>query len=166
VLTTLTGVSGPLRLGMQVLERVGRVAGWRRVGDLAEAGDALLALKDIEARRAFLRTLRGVVDARGQAVTALDRLYLADSIPMLVIWGSRDPIVPAIHAETVRSLVPSARVQVFDGAGHWPHLDEPGRFCDVLLDFLATTEPAAHDLDSWRRLLSQNWDGVPWPVGR
>jgi pimeloyl-ACP methyl ester carboxylesterase len=166
VLTALAGVSAPLRLGLQVLERAGRITGWRRVGDLAEAGDALLALKDVEARRAFLRTLRGVVDAHGQAVTALDRLYLADSIPMLVVWGSRDPIVPALHAETVRTLVPSARVEVFDGAGHWPHLDEPDRFCDVLLDFIATTEPAAHDLDSWRRLLSQNWDGVPRHVGR
>jgi pimeloyl-ACP methyl ester carboxylesterase len=165
VLTALAGVSGPLRLGLQVLERAGRATGWRRVGDLAEAGDALLALKDVEARRAFLRTLRGVVDAHGQAVTALDRLYLADSIPMLVIWGSRDPIVPALHAETVRSLVPSARIEMFDGAGHWPHLDDPDRFCDALLDFIATTEPAAHDLDSWRRLLSQNWDGVPRPVG-
>jgi pimeloyl-ACP methyl ester carboxylesterase len=166
VLTALTGVSSPLRMGLQLVERAGRAAGWKRVGDLAEAGDALLALKDVEARRAFLRTLRGVVDAHGQAVTALDRLYLADSIPMLVIWGSRDPIVPAQHAETVRELVPSARVEVFEGAGHWAHLDQPGRFCDVLLDFIATTEPAAHDLDSWRRLLSQNWDGVPWPVGR
>jgi pimeloyl-ACP methyl ester carboxylesterase len=163
VLTALAGISGPLRVGLQVLERAGRTTGWRRVGDFAEAGDALLALRDVEARRAFLRTLRGVVDARGQAVTALDRLYLADSIPMLVVWGSRDPIVPALHAETVRSLVPSARVVVFDGAGHWPHLDEPDRFCDVLLD---STEPAAHDLDSWRRLLAQNGDGVPRPVGR
>jgi pimeloyl-ACP methyl ester carboxylesterase len=166
VLTALAGISGPLRVGLQVLERAGRTTGWRRVGDFAEAGDALLALRDVEARRAFLRTLRGVVDARGQAVTALDRLYLADSIPMLVVWGSRDPIVPALHAETVRSLVPSARVEVFDGAGHWPHLDEPDRFCDVLLDFIESTEPAAHDLDSWRRLLAQNWDGVPRPVGR
>jgi pimeloyl-ACP methyl ester carboxylesterase len=145
---------------------VGRAAGWRRVGDLAEAGAALLALKDVEARRAFLRTLRGVVDARGQAVTALDRLYLADSIPLLVIWGSRDPIVPAQHAETVRSLVPSARIEVFEDAGHWPHLDDPDRFCDVLLDWIGSTEPAAHDLDSWRRLLAQNWDGVARPVER
>jgi pimeloyl-ACP methyl ester carboxylesterase len=123
---------------------------------VAEAGEAMLALKDVEARRAFLRTLRGVVDARGQAVSALDRLYLADAVPMLVVWGSRDPIVPALHAESVREFVPSARVEVFEGAGHWAHLDEPDRFCDVLLDFIATTEPAAHDLDSWRRLLSQH----------
>ncbi|MGY1834586.1 alpha/beta fold hydrolase [Blastococcus sp. SYSU DS0510] len=166
VVTALAGVSGPLRSGLRVVETVGRAAGWRQVGDLAEAVDALLALQDVEARRAFLRTLRGVVDVRGQAVTALDRLYLADSVPMLVIWGGRDPIVPAQHAETVRTAVPSARVEVFEDAGHWPHLDEPDRFCEVLLDFIATTEPADHDLNSWRRLLSQNWDGVPRPVAR
>jgi len=159
VLTALAGVSGVLRMGLRVVEGVGRAGGWQRLRDLAEAGDALLALKDVEARRAFLRTLRGVVDARGQAVTAIDRLYLADAVPMLVVWGSRDPIVPAAHAETVRRLVPSARVEVFPGAGHWPHLDDPDRFCTVLLDFLATTTPAAHDRDSWRALLSQDDEG-------
>jgi pimeloyl-ACP methyl ester carboxylesterase len=163
VLTALTDVSGPLRIGLQVVERVGRAVGWRRVGDLAEAGDALLALKDTEARRAFLRTLRGVVDAHGQAVTAVDRLYLANAIPMLVIWGSRDPIVPAAHAETVRTLVPAARVEVFPGAGHWPHLDDPDRFCAVLLDFLATTEPVAHDRDGWRSLLAEGWESPAAP---
>ena len=166
VVSALARVSGPLRFGLQAVEKVGRTAGWRRVGDLAEAGDALLALKDGEARRAFLRTLRGVVDARGQAVTALDRIYLADSIPLLVVWGSRDPIVPAQHAETVRTLVPSARIEVFREAGHWPHLDDPERFCDVLLDFIGSTEPAAHDLDSWRRLLARDRDGAVRPVGR
>jgi pimeloyl-ACP methyl ester carboxylesterase len=161
VLTALAGVSGSLRLGLRAVQEFGRAAGWRRVRDLAEAGDALLALKDVEARRAFLRTLRGVVDARGQAVTAVDRLYLANAVPMLVVWGSRDPIVPAAHAETVRALVPNARIEVFQGAGHWPHLDDPDRFCDVLLDFVATTTPARHDREGWRALLSAGRDGVP-----
>jgi pimeloyl-ACP methyl ester carboxylesterase len=124
------------------------------MSDLAEADDAILALRDVEARRAFLRTLRGVVDAHGQAVTALDRLYLANSVPMLVVWGRRDPIVPAAHAQTVRSLVPTARVEVFEGAGHWPHLDDPDRFCAVLLEFLASTPAAAHDRSSWRAVLA------------
>src|SRR3954447_5409106 len=161
VLTVLGGVSGALRLGLRAVHEVGSAAGWQRVRDLAEAGDALLALKDVKARRAFLRTLRGVVDARGQAVTAVDRLYLANAIPMLVVWGSRDPIVPAAHAQTVRALVPTARVEVFEGAGHWPHLDDPDRFCRVLLDFLAGTMPARHDRGSWRALLADNPDGVP-----
>jgi pimeloyl-ACP methyl ester carboxylesterase len=164
VLTALTGISGPIRTGLQTLDHLGRLAGWKRVRDVAEAGDALLALRDVEARRAFLRTLRGVVDAHGQAVTALDRLYLADAVPMLVVWGSRDPIVPALHAETVRALVPSARVEVFEGAGHWPHLDEPEEFCRILLEFITATEPAAHDQDSWRALLSQPREGVAKPV--
>ena len=158
-LTALTGASQPLRIGLWTLELAGR----QRVRDLAEAGDALLALRDGEARRAFLRTLRGVVDTHGQAVTAVDRLYLANAIPMLVVWGSRDPIVPAAHAETVRRLVPSARVEVFPGAGHWPHLDDPERFCTVLGDFLDTTEPAVHDRDGWRALLAQGRDGAPAP---
>jgi pimeloyl-ACP methyl ester carboxylesterase len=166
VLTALTGVSGPLRVGMHALHRIGKASGSRRVRDLAEAGNALLALKDVEARRAFLRTLRGVVDGRGQAITALDRLYLADAVPMLVVWGGRDPIVPALHAESVRALVPSARVEVFPGAGHWPHLDEPDQFCRILLDFMASTEPAAHDQDGWRRLLFQPREGVAKPAGR
>ena len=166
VLTALTGVSGPIRTGLQALDRVAKLVGWKRVRDVAEAGEAMLALKDVEARRAFLRTLRGVVDARGQAVSALDRLYLADAVPMLVVWGSRDPIVPALHAESVRALVPRARVEVFEGAGHWAHLDEPEEFCRILLDFIATTEPAAHDHDSWRALLSQPPRGVAEPVER
>lgn len=158
VLTALSGASGLLRDGMRVLFDAGQKLGWAPLRDLAEAGDALLALKDVEARRAFLRTLRSVVDAHGQAVTALDRLYLAEAIPLLVIWGARDPIVPAEHAETVRALVPSARIEVFPRSGHWPHLDDPARFCEVLLHFCATTAPAAHDRDTWRSLLAQTWE--------
>ncbi|WP_211435744.1 alpha/beta fold hydrolase [Trujillonella endophytica] len=155
VLTGLAGASGVLRTGLRGLEGFGRLAGWKQARDLAEAGEALLALRDVEARRAFLRTLRSVVDARGQAVTALDRLYLANAIPMLVIWGSRDPIVPISHADAVRALVPTARLEVFEDAGHWPHLDDPQRFCRVVSRFLRDTEPAAHDRDSWRALLAQ-----------
>jgi pimeloyl-ACP methyl ester carboxylesterase len=154
VLTALAAASGGLRTGLRVVEGAAAALGWKRMSDLAEAADAILALRDVEARRAFLRTLRGVVDSHGQAITALDRLYLANAVPMLVIWGSRDPIVPAAHADTVRSLVPTARVEVFEGAGHWPHLDDPDRFCASLLDFLASTPAAAHDRSSWRALLS------------
>ncbi|MCZ2858522.1 alpha/beta fold hydrolase [Blastococcus sp. VKM Ac-2987] len=165
VVGAMAGVSGPLRVGMRAVDQVGGLVGWRAVRDLAKAGDALLGLRDAEARRAFVRTVRGVVDSRGQAVTALDRLYLADAIPMLVIWGDQDPIVPSAHADAVRALVPSARVEVFPGAGHWAHLDQPERFCDVLLDFIATTEPAAHDLDSWRALLARPREGTSSAAG-
>ncbi|SDF57569.1 Pimeloyl-ACP methyl ester carboxylesterase [Blastococcus fimeti] len=155
VLTALTHLPLPLRTGLRALDAVGRAVGWNRAQDLAEAGEAMLALSDVEARRAFLRTLRSVVDARGQCVTAIDRLYLAEAIPMMVIWGRRDPIVPVAHAEAVRELVPSARVEVFEHAGHWPHLAQPDRFAEVLLDFIAATQPVDHDRDGWRALLAE-----------
>jgi pimeloyl-ACP methyl ester carboxylesterase len=159
VLTLLSAASAPVRLGLRAVDAVGSLLGATPVRDVAEVGEAVLALRDVEARRAFLHTLRGVADTRGQLITAVDRLYLANAVPMLVIWGSRDPIVPAAHAETVRRLVPTARVEVFEGAGHWPHLDRPDRFCEVLLDFLATTTPATHDSADWRAMLSQG-DGA------
>lgn len=49
---------------------------WRAYSSLSEA----------EARQAFLRTLRSVVDHRGQAVSALNKLHLTADLPTLLIW--------------------------------------------------------------------------------
>lgn len=155
VLDLVTDAPWPLRTSLALLRRAGAAVGWRRAEDLAEAGEALVELHDAEARTAFLRTLRSVADLRGQAITSLDRLYLAAALPTLVVWGTDDRIIPVEHAHTVTRLVPGARVELFEGAGHWPHLSDPGRFADVLLDFLDSTAPAAHDRDSWRSVLAQ-----------
>jgi pimeloyl-ACP methyl ester carboxylesterase len=156
VLTALSALPWPLRSGLGLLDEVGRRIGWCRARDLAEAGEAMLELHDGEARAAFLRTLRSVADVHGQSVTALDRLYLATALPMLVVWGARDPILPVRHAEAVRDLVPSARVEIFRDAGHWPHLAEPERFCAVLGEFLTSAAPVSHDRDGWRAMLAQD----------
>ena len=155
VLAALTGVSGPLRIGLQVLERVGEVGGWQRLRDLAEAGDALLGLKDVEARRAFLRTLRG----RGRrprpgghrARPALPRRRHPDAGGL----GRPRPDRARAAGRDGPRVVPSARVEVFRRRRPLaaPRRARPVR--RVLLDFIATTEPAAHDRDSWRALLSQ-----------
>ena len=55
------------------------------------------SLGDAEARSAFIETMRAVLDPGGQRVSALDRLYLAESVPSLIVWGSADPIIPAAH---------------------------------------------------------------------
>ena len=43
-----------------------------------------------------------------------------------------------------------SRLEVFDGVGHLPQLEAPGRFVPVLERFLAETEPAKFDRDEWR----------------
>ncbi|HEX9101601.1 MAG TPA: alpha/beta fold hydrolase [Polyangia bacterium] len=113
------------------------------------------ALPDAVSQRAFVRTLRAVVDAHGQVVTGLDRCYLSPELPTLLLWGTRDAIVPFAHAERARAAMDGSRLEVFEGAGHFPHHADPQRFLDVLRDFLATTAPARHSASQWRaRLLA------------
>lgn len=101
------------------------------------------------ARKSFTRTLRSVVDWRGQVVTMLDRCYLAEDMPTLLVWGDRDGVIPVRHGHKAAAAMPASRLEVFRGAGHFPHHAEPDRFVDLLLDFVATTEPVAHDADRW-----------------
>ncbi|MEY4583378.1 MAG: hypothetical protein RL701_8081 [Pseudomonadota bacterium] len=110
-------------------------------------------LPDVNARRAFLRTLRSAIDWRGQAISVLDRCYLMQSIPTLVIWGARDAVIPMQHAQVANAAMANSRVEIFEGAGHFPFRTNPARFLSVLERFLEETEPAAHNVDEWRSLL-------------
>jgi pimeloyl-ACP methyl ester carboxylesterase len=139
---------------------VGRGAG-RLLGRLGlrvhtDVGEVLrghASLSDGDARSAFLHTLRTLVDHGGQRIDASDRLYLADAIPFLLVWGERDPIIPVRHALAAHEIVPGSRLEIFPGAGHFPHLDDPLRFVRVLVDFVESTEPAEVDSDRLRQLL-------------
>jgi pimeloyl-ACP methyl ester carboxylesterase len=115
------------------------------------AGHATLA--DPEARAAFIHTLRAILEPGGQRVSAEDRLYLAESIPFLIVWGVHDSIIPVDHAHFAHGAVPGSRLELFADAGHFPHLEEPVRFLRVLRDFVAATEPADVDLQSARELM-------------
>jgi pimeloyl-ACP methyl ester carboxylesterase len=135
---------------------VGRLlgrAGLRVHTDVGEVLRGHASLADGEARSAFLHTLRTIVDARGQRVDATDRLYLAESIPFLIMWGERDPIIPAAHGRAAHGLVPGSRLELFPGAGHFPHLDDPLRFVRLLTDFIDGTEPAQVDAGRLGELL-------------
>lgn len=101
------------------------------------------SLTDRETRTAFARTLRSVVDARGQRVSAHDRLPLAEDIPTLIVWGSNDAIIPSRHATDAQATLPNSRVEIFERVGHFPHAEDPERFVGVLTAFVESTEPAA-----------------------
>jgi len=132
-----------------LLRRTGLALG-HDAPDLVRVFDAL---PDATSRAAVVRTLRAVVDWRGQVVTMLDRAYLARGMPTLLVWGSRDPIIPVAHAHAAHAALPGSRLEVFSGAGHFPHHSDPVRFVGVLEDFLATTAPSDHDPEHWRDLL-------------
>jgi pimeloyl-ACP methyl ester carboxylesterase len=105
--------------------------------DLEEIGRGYAMLADPASRRAFLDTLRSVVDYEGQRVSALDRLDAAPQIPSLIVWGEKDRVVPARQGRQVHKLIPHTDLSVFRGAGHFPHRDDPARFVRVIDEFLA-----------------------------
>jgi pimeloyl-ACP methyl ester carboxylesterase len=140
-------------LGQRAGSALGRgltAVGMRPSADVAEVARGYASLSEPERRGAFLATLRSVVGTGGQRVAAGDRLYLADALPLLIVWGSRDPIIPVRHGEDAHQALPGSRLEIFDGIGHLPQLEAPGRFIAVLERFLAETEPARFDRDEWR----------------
>src|SRR5665213_686153 len=125
--------------------------GLRVPTDLEEIARGHSTLSDSEARAAFVHTLRSVVEPGGQRVDASNRLYRAQHIPVLLIWGARDSIIPVSHGRAAHEQVPGSRLEVFAHSGHFPQLDEPERFLDVLVDFIDSTDPAALDMDGLRQ---------------
>ena len=140
--------------GRSVARVLGRI-GLRTGTDVSEMARGHASLHDREARRAFVQTLRTIVEPGGQRVSATDRLYLAHHIPFLLIWGEKDTMIPVAHGRAAHREVPGSRLEVFPDAGHFPQLDEPQRFIDVLEDFMDTTEAAEVDEQRWRALIKE-----------
>jgi pimeloyl-ACP methyl ester carboxylesterase len=99
-------------------------------------------LTDPPTRAAFIATVRAVVDKRGQRVSAIERLYLAETMPTMLLWGEKDRIIPASHAVAAHEAMPGSRLEIVEGAGHFVALEQPDRVAELILDFLETTEPA------------------------
>ncbi|GAA2467995.1 alpha/beta fold hydrolase [Terrabacter carboxydivorans] len=125
-----------VRERVESLGRAVRGLGWRPSADASAAWKGFTSLSDAESRRAFLATTRGVIDPGGQTVNALDHLPAAERIRTLVIWGTRDRMIPVGHAERAHEIFPGAKVVLFEGAGHFPHLEQPDRFASVLEAFI------------------------------
>ena len=130
--------------------------GLRAGSDITALWQGLASLRDIEARRAFVHTARSVIDLGGQRINATNMLYLAEAFPTLIVWGDRDLVIPARHGIRAHELMPGSRLELFGGAGHFPHHDEPAAFAEAVADFVATTAPAKPDADALRRLLVEH----------
>ena len=145
-------------------ETIGRLVGMLRLRagtDLAEVARGFASLGDAEARDAFIETMRAVLDPGGQRVSALDRLYLTETLPTMLVWGSADPIIPAAHGHDAHELMPGSRLELLDGVGHFPQLERPYEFAGLLAHFVATTEAAELDTVSMRERLVEAGQVAP-----
>ena len=143
-LLSLPGAGLVLQVGlnprtMSALDTVrGQVRRWARQPDFMpdRVMDRIDRLAAPEGRHSFLATLRSVVDHTGQRVSALEKLHLSNDVPVLIVWGRKDSIIPVAHGENAHELIESSTLVVFDDAGHEPHRKDPARFADVLQGWL------------------------------
>ncbi|NYJ00970.1 pimeloyl-ACP methyl ester carboxylesterase [Nocardioides thalensis] len=142
-----------LRQAEQLALRRLRDLGLRETRDLAEVADILESFADPRARRAIVHLVRAAIDWRGQVLSMRDRAYLTAEMPVHVVWGRDDMVIPVKHAEELATLAPTAEVTIFDDSGHFPHKDDPERFADLLVDWVDRTSPATYSRAKWRRLL-------------
>ncbi|CUR56795.1 Alpha/beta hydrolase fold protein [metagenome] len=129
--------SAPVLQRVEALGRGAQKVGWKPGADIGAIWRGFTSLGDRDSRRAFLATTRAVIDIGGQSISAHDHLQAVTPPPTLIVWGSRDRMIPAWHALSAQRAVPDCRVELFEGAGHFPHLDDPDRFARVLREFMA-----------------------------
>ena len=146
---TLPGIRHIGKAGLKALSRTGLKA----TRDLDEVAEIYDSFRDPYSRAAIRHVVSAVVDWKGQIVTMADRAYLTEEMPMAVIWGRDDRVIPVRHASNAAALAPRARVEVIPNAGHFPHKDHPQRFARLVHEFIRSTEPATYSRARFRALL-------------
>ena len=97
------------------------------------------SLSNRDNRQAFLRTLRSVVDFRGQAVSALNRLSFNALLPALIISGDQDRVIPVEHARAAHRTMPNSRLHIIPGVHHHPPTERPATVARLIDGFIGET---------------------------
>ncbi|MGH9475270.1 MAG: alpha/beta fold hydrolase [Terriglobales bacterium] len=59
------------------------------------------------------------------------------AMPVLLVWGDRDPVVPAATAPALQAALPRATLKLLPGLGHLPFVEDPQAFAAAVLPFLS-----------------------------
>lgn len=89
----------------------------------------------------FCRVMRRVASLGGQSAALRERWWArAGEIraPTLIVWAREDAILPVGQAATAAGVLPRARLEIIEGAGHLSMIEQAERFNRLLLDFLTT----------------------------
>ena len=92
------------------------------------------------AQAAFLATLRQMTDLGGQRaalVTDAHTALASVSVPVLMLHGRQDRVLPFAHSERAHKLTPASRLQLVDDCGHTPQLEQPAVFNAALQALVA-----------------------------
>jgi pimeloyl-ACP methyl ester carboxylesterase len=84
-------------------------------------------------KRAVLKLYRATP---ASAMVALSEPLRELDRPALVVWGTDDVYIPWQQAERQRESFPSARIELLEGLGHWPFLEDPAHVAELVIPFL------------------------------
>ena len=97
----------------------------------------LNVFRDRDARVRVLHALaKALLGSRAHYQSLLDGIAALRRVPVLIIWGMKDTAFRPYQLERWRSLLPNATVVPIDGAGHWPHEEEPAAVSAAIESFL------------------------------
>lgn len=88
-------------------------------------------------KRAVLKLYRATSQL-GEAAQVFHEALSPLDLDTLVVWGKRDPYVPYKYAERQKETFPRASVHYMEDSGHWPFIDNPARFEEIVLPHLAS----------------------------
>lgn len=98
----------------------------------------LAPFRDRDGRERVLWALaRAMAGSSAHYALLRDGMGALAEVPSMLLWGLRDSAFKPAALERWRGLLPHAQVVTLEGAGHWPHEEEPGAVCDALRAFLA-----------------------------
>ncbi len=92
---------------------------------LEEAEEYAAPLRDDAGLDAFIGYLRDTVSASGFAEFARELSEKPFPIPLLLLYATSDPMVPARNAQYLAKLVPNARLEMMQNTSHFAHVDTP-----------------------------------------
>jgi len=83
-----------------------------------------------------IMTVGGGISTFRQQTLVLEQRLSEIKMPTLLVWGSRDPIVPVMQAYRAAKVIPDCRIEVFKNRGHNVHRDELKKFSSLITGFL------------------------------
>jgi pimeloyl-ACP methyl ester carboxylesterase len=92
-------------------------------------------LLDAMIRRARTSAMGRIING-GTVAPLLDSLLPNLSLPVTIIWGELDGVLPLAYAEALVKKIPNARFHVIERCGHIPHRQQPQRFSALALEAL------------------------------
>lgn len=104
--------------------------------------------------RAFVRTVRDVMNWRGQTRYLLDRVHHVEQLPAVgLFWGEQDWVIPIHHGRALCGALENCSLWPLKG-GHFLHWQAPRALAEAVLAFLDRSEPAAHPAALGKRRMS------------